>query len=135
MWYIYDKFNIHTRIKDNFTKGKQGGIIMRKHFVRATAAWLSALAMLTSSVPSLNLANSEMIVSAAETGSRILVDLSKNDGRTAAHASYAHNWIATGETSASTTINGVKIELSASGGSLRMEDNKKLHKYSNEYSR
>ena len=108
---------------------------MRKHFVRVTAAWLSALAVLTSSVSSLNLGNPEMIVSAAETGSRILVDLSKNDGRTAAHASYAHNWIVTGETSASTTINGVQIELSAGGGSLRMEDNKKLHKYSNEYSR
>ena len=101
---------------------------MRKHFVRAAVAWLNALAMLTSSVPSLDPGNPEMIVSAAETGSRILVDLSNNDGRTAAHASYAHNWIVTGETSASTTINGVKIELSASGGSLRMEDNKKLHK-------
>ena len=64
---------------------------MSKNFVRVTAAWLSALAILTSSVPSLNLGNPEMIVSAAETGSRILVDLSKNDGRTAAYASYAHN--------------------------------------------
>ncbi len=101
---------------------------MRKHFIRRTATWLSALAMLTSAVPAFNLASPEMAVSAAgDTGDRILVDLTKNDGRSAAHAVYANNWIVTGDSSASTTINGVTIKLSASGGSLRMEDNKKLH--------
>lgn len=76
----------------------------------------------------MELTGSEMTAAAAgDTGSRILVDLTKNDGRTAAHAVYANNWIVEGESSASTKINGVTIKLSASGGSLRMEDNKKLH--------
>lgn len=72
---------------------------------------------------------------AMETGNRVLVDLTKNDGRGAAHAAYAHNWIVDGDTSASTTINGLSVTLSASGGSLRIEDNKKLHFYKADYSR
>lgn len=79
----------------------------------------------------------EITASAAgmETGDRLLVDLTKNDGRGAAQAVYAHNWIVDGDTGASTTINGLSVTLSASGGSLRMEDNKKLHLYNDRYSR
>lgn len=84
------------------------------------------------SLPSVN---SETIVSAAETCSRLLVDLTKNDGRTAAHSLNAENWVVTGETTATTTINGVTLTLTASGGSIRMEDNKKLHTYDDKYSR
>ncbi|MBQ9110595.1 MAG: RICIN domain-containing protein [Oscillospiraceae bacterium] len=106
----------------------------KRNFIRKTAAWLSALAMLTGAVPALDLNAPEISVSASDTGSRILVDLNKNDGRKASYARNANNWIVVGETSATTTINGVSLELSASGGSLRMENNKKLQKQSLEYS-
>ncbi len=106
----------------------------KNNFIRKTAAWLSALAILTVSVPVLDLSMTETTVSAADTGSRILVDLNKNDGRKASYARNANNWIVVGETSASTTINGVTMTLTANGGSLRMENNKKLQKQSLEYS-
>ncbi len=107
---------------------------MKKHFIRRTAAWLSALAILAGAAPSLDLSKPELAVSAASTGDRILVDLNKNDGRKASYARNANNWIVVGETSATATINGVSLELSASGGSLRMENNKKLQKQSLDYS-
>lgn len=105
-----------------------------KSFIRRSLAWLSALAILAGAAPVLDLNEPEISVSAADTGSRILVDLNKNDGRKASYARNANNWIVVGETSASTTINGVTMEISASGGSLRMENNKKLQKQSLEYS-
>ncbi|MBE6845202.1 MAG: hypothetical protein E7508_05735 [Ruminococcus sp.] len=72
---------------------------------------------------------------AADTGSRMLVDLTKNDGRTMAHSLNAENWIVTGENTASTTIGSMTLSLTANGGSIRMEDNKKLHTYDDNYSR
>ncbi len=107
---------------------------MKNRFIRKTTAWLSALAILTSSAALFDLTTPETTVSAADTGSRILVDLNKNDGRKASYARNANNWIVVGENSASTTINGVTLELSASGGSLRMENNKKIQKQSLDYS-
>lgn len=98
-----------------------------------------ALAMLTGGVnlPLMkdNISTVTASAAAMETGDRILVDLTKNDGRGAAQAAYAHNWIVEGDTSASTTIDGLSITLSASGGSIRTEDNKKLHLYNDKYSR
>jgi len=77
---------------------------------------------------------SSLTVEAAETGSRILVDLNKNDGRKASYAKNAVNWIIDNDTSISKTVNGVTFTLTASGGSLRAENNKKLQKQSGEYS-
>lgn len=109
---------------------------MSKKFMRKAVTLLSAIAILTCTVPVMSFSAPEMTASAAGvTGNRILVDLTKNDGRAAAHAAYANNWIVTSDNDASTEINGVSITLSASGGSLRMEDNKKLHKTNNQYSR
>ncbi len=113
---------------------------MNKHSKggRLFAAFM-ALSVLTGSVnlPVMKKNVNTITASAAEmeTGSRILVDLTKNDGRGAAQAPYANNWIVDGDTSASTTISGLSITLSASGGSLRIEDNKKLHFYNDKYSR
>ncbi|MBQ6942903.1 MAG: dockerin type I repeat-containing protein [Ruminococcus sp.] len=77
-------------------------------------------------------------VSAAslETGDRILVDLNRNDGRTVAHSLNGENWILDdGESSRSTTIEGLSMTISASGGELKIVDNKKLHFYNEQYSR
>ncbi len=106
----------------------------RKSMFHKTLAWLSALAILAGSAAGLELGE-ERIVSAAETGSRILVDLNKNDGRKASYARNASNWVVTGESSATYTVNGVTMTLSASGGDLRMENNKKLQQMSGIYSR
>ncbi len=106
----------------------------KRSFIRKAAAWLGALAILTSSASVLDLSKQEITAAAADTGSRILVDLNKNDGRKASYAKNANNWIVNGETSATYTVNGVTMEISASGGSLRMENNKKLQKMSGVYS-
>ena len=50
---------------------------------------------------------SSLTVEAAETVSRILVDLNKNDGRKASYAKNAVNWIIDNDTSISKTVNGV----------------------------
>ena len=71
---------------------------------------------------------------AASTGNRILVDLNKNDGRKASYARNATNWIIDSDSSISKTINGVTFTLTAGGGSLRGENNKKLQKMSGIYS-
>ncbi len=106
----------------------------KRSFVRRSLAWLSALAILAGSAAGLDLGVKETVVSAAETGSRILVDLNKNDGRKASYARNANNWIVTSDTSATYTVNGVTMTLTASGGSIRMENNKKLQKMSGIYS-
>ncbi|MBR6792180.1 MAG: RICIN domain-containing protein, partial [Ruminococcus sp.] len=68
----------------------------------------------------------------ATTGNRLLVDLNKADGRKASYAKNASNWIV--DDSGSTTINGITFKLTASGGDLRMENNKKLQLQSGIYS-
>jgi len=95
---------------------------------------LAALAVIAGGI-SMPSPKSELKVLAADTGNRVLVDLTKNDNRTMAHSLNAENWIVTGETTATTTINGISLTLTASGGSIRMEDNKKLHTYDDNYSR
>ncbi len=75
-----------------------------------------------------------IVADAAIVGNRILVDLNKNDGRKASYARNATNWIIDSDSSISKTINGVTFKLSASGGSLRGENNKKLQLQSGLYS-
>ena len=61
---------------------------------------------------------------AAETGSRIRVDINKNDGRKASYTRTANNWIV--DNTYAYTVNGVTCKLSASGGSVDVVNNKTL---------
>ncbi len=107
---------------------------MKKIYKKKLVAFLTAMTVLAGSSSVSAFLTTPQVVHAADTGSRILVDLNKNDGRKASYARNANNWIVVGETSASTTIHGVSMTISASGGSLRMENNKKLQKMSGIYS-
>lgn len=75
-----------------------------------------------------------VVAQAADAGSRILVDLNKNDGRKASYAKNAVNWIIDSDSSITKTVNGVTFKLTAGGGSLRGENNKKLQLMSGLYS-
>ncbi|MBQ8514803.1 MAG: RICIN domain-containing protein [Ruminococcus sp.] len=88
-------------------------------------AWLTAFTIGLAGMGGLsNIASEENVVSAADTGSRLLVDINKNDGRKVSHARNAKNWII--DDTASTTINGISFKLTANGGDLRTENNKNL---------
>ena len=62
--------------------------------------------------------------SAAETGSRILVDINRSDGRKASCTKNANNWIVDG--TYTYTVNGITCKLSGSGGSVDLVNNKIL---------
>lgn len=98
------------------------------------AAVFMALSVLTGNM-GLSSFEKPMTASAASSNQRFAVDLNKNDGRKASYARWAENWIVSGDSSASATINGIGFKLSASGGSLRMENNKKLQQMSGIYPR
>ncbi len=101
-----------------------------------TLAFIMALGICCANVTAdyASVPQSAIVAQAADTGNRILVDLNKNDGRKASYARNAVNWIIDGDSSISKTINGVTFKLSASGGSLRGENNKKLQLQSGNYS-
>ncbi len=103
--------------------------------MKKVTAWLAALTIGFSGLGGLSsFGSAEITADAASTGSRILVDLNKNDGRKASYARNANNWIVNADNNATYTVNGVTMTLSASGGSIRMENNKKLQKMSGIYS-
>lgn len=73
---------------------------------------------------------------AADTGSRIRVDINKNDGRKASYAKNANNWILVDGASPSYQVNGVTFKLSnggSVGGDVTGTNNKKLQLQSLEY--
>lgn len=73
---------------------------------------------------------------AADTGSRIRVDINKNDGRKASYARNANNWILVEGASPSYQVNGVTFTLSnggSAGGDVTGANNKKLQLQSLEY--
>ncbi len=73
---------------------------------------------------------------AADTGSRIRVDINKNDGRKASYAKNAKNWILVDGASPSYQINGVTFTLSnggSTGGDVTGTNNKKLQLQSLDY--
>ena len=61
---------------------------------------------------------------AAETDSRILVDINRNDGRKASYTKNANNWLVDG--TYTYTVNGITCKLSGSGGSVDLVNNKIL---------
>ena len=60
----------------------------------------------------------------ADTGSRILVDINRNDGRKASYSKNAYNWIVDG--TYTYTVNGITCKLSSPNGSVDLVNNKTL---------
>ena len=92
--------------------------------LRRCLAFLTSAAMgltMLGAVPSVTPA---ITGAAAETGSRIRVDINKNDGRKASYTRTANNWIV--DNTYAYTVNGVTCKLSASGGSVDVVNNKTL---------
>lgn len=82
----------------------------------------AALTLLTAlSVPQ---SAPSLTAKAAETGSRILVDINRNDGRKASYTKYASNWLVDG--TYTYTVSGITCKLSGSGGSVDLVNNKVL---------
>ncbi|MGN1100808.1 MAG: hypothetical protein ACI4RG_01355, partial [Huintestinicola sp.] len=72
------------------------------------------------------------------TGSRIRVDINKNDGRKASYAKNANNWVLVDGSSASYKVSGVTFKLSnggSVGGNVCGANNKKLQLQSGDYPR
>ena len=79
-----------------------------------------------------------LVADAADTGSRIRVDINKNDGRKASQSKNAYNWILNENASDSYKVNGVTFKLSnggSVGGNLSAVNNKKLQLQSMDYPR
>ncbi|MGN0604967.1 MAG: dockerin type I domain-containing protein [Oscillospiraceae bacterium] len=71
-----------------------------------------------------------------DTGSRIRVDINKNDGRKASYARNANNWLLVDGASPSYEVNGITFKLSnggSVGGDVTGTNNKKLQLQSLEY--
>ncbi|MBQ8960276.1 MAG: carbohydrate-binding protein [Ruminococcus sp.] len=80
----------------------------------------TALSGIPAALPSAN---------AVSSTSRVLVDLNRNDGRSALYAPNAENWIWDGGTFKTSTGVTVKISNGSGSGSLDCTNNKKLQKY------
>ena len=106
----------------------------RKEFWKKTAAFLTAMTMCVGvygfrSYDSGSPSFSTEVVSAADTGSRIRVDINKNDGRKASYSKNAENWLLAEGVSASYSTHGVTFKLSnggSIGGNVTGANNKKL---------
>lgn len=113
--------------------------MIMKLLYRITAAMLAAVVSAGSNVLSESIAKSPYLtVSAAETSSRIRVDINKNDGRKASYAKNANNWLLKEGTSDSFTVDGVTFTLSnggSAGGNITGANNKKLQLQSGVYPR
>ncbi len=75
---------------------------------------------------------------AADTGSRIRVDINKNDGRKASYSKNAQNWLLAEGASPSFQVGGVTFRLSnggSAGGNVTGANNKKLQLQSQVYPR
>ena len=108
---------------------------------RIIAAVAAMAVMLNSAVmTNTNNAPQKLTISAAafDTGSRIRVDINKNDGRKASYSKNANNWLLTEGTSDSYTVGGVTFKLSnggSVGGNVTGANNKKLQLQSGVYPR
>lgn len=89
-----------------------------KHFqaFRRSLAWLTAAALgaaMLGNLPQQKKQETTLIAAAAETGSRIRVDINKNDGRKASYTKTANNWLV--DNSYTYAVNGVTCKLSVGG--------------------
>ena len=98
-----------------------------------TYARLASSLMAVSVAASAALSGAPVLVSptanAVSSSSRVLVDINRNDGRSALYAPNAENWIWDGN--AFTTSSGITIKISngSGSGSVDCTNNKKLQKY------
>ena len=107
---------------------------------KKTAAFLTAMTMCIGAYGFKSIDNSYVpnvaVVSAADTGSRIRVDINKNDGRKASYAKNANNWILEEGASPTYKVGGVTFKLSnggSAGGNVPGANNKKLQLQSLDY--
>ena len=107
---------------------------------KKTAAFLTAMTMCIGAYGFKSIDNSYVpnvaVVSAADTGSRIRVDINKNDGRKASYAKNANNWILEEGASPTYKVGGVTFKLSnggSAGGNVTGANNKKLQLQSLDY--
>lgn len=90
--------------------------------LRKCLSFLTAAAM---SMTMLGAVPGTLTAGAADTGSRILVDINRNDGRKASYTKTANNWLV--DDTYSYTVNGVTCKLSSGGsGSVDLVNNKVL---------
>ena len=111
-----------------------------KHTIRRVTAFLAAITMLCSSGTFMPEPIKPETVSAyaAETGSRIRVDINKNDGRKASYSKNANNWLLEEGASPAYQVGGVTFKLSnggSVGGNVTGANNKKLQLQSGIYPR
>ena len=112
---------------------------MRKAF-RRTAAFLASVTMLCGSAAIVPERASQQPAAAyaADTVSRIRVDINKNDGRKASYSKNAENWLLKEGTSDSFSVGNVTFKLSnggSVGGNVTGANNKKLQLQSGVYPR
>ena len=122
-----------------------GGKKMKKEFhgMKRMAAIVTAMLTLCAVAPVSGYAQNgssapALTAQAADTGSRIRVDINKNDGRKASYSKNANNWILAEGASASYSVGGVTFKLSnggSVGGNVTGANNKKLQLQSGVYPR
>ncbi|MBQ8921718.1 MAG: RICIN domain-containing protein [Oscillospiraceae bacterium] len=109
---------------------------------RVSAALCALMIACTGTAASLRLTEPQsaavLTASAFDTGSRIRVDINKNDGRKASYSKNANNWLLAEGSSASYSVGGVTFKLSnggSVGGNVTGANNKKLQLQSQVYPR
>ena len=107
---------------------------------RKAAAFAAALAVLAGGVqiPSSQQTPYAIAAQAADTGSRIRVDINKNDGRKASYSKNANNWMLEEGTAPTYKVGNVTFKLSnggSAGGNVTGANNKKLQLQSGIYPR
>ena len=111
-----------------------------KRILKKTAAFLTAITMCAGLYGFTGYDKDTVInipaVSAADTGSRIRVDINKNDGRKASYAKNAYNWLLEEGSAPTYKVGGVTFKLSnggSAGGNVTGANNKKLQLQSLDY--
>jgi len=109
---------------------------------RMTAALCALMIACTGTAASLRLTDTQtaaaVTAAAFETGSRIRVDINKNDGRKASYSRNANNWLLAEGASATYSVGNVTFKLSnggSVGGNVTGANNKKLQLQSQIYPR
>ena len=99
--------------------------MQKPEILKKCLSWLTAAALSMTAMSGIIVNVPETAAFAAETGSRIRVDINKNDGRKASYTKTAYNWIVDG--TYTYTVNGITCKLSSGGsGSVDLVNNKIL---------
>ncbi len=99
--------------------------MQKPEILKKCLSWLTAAALSMTAMSGIIVNIPETSALAAETGSRIRVDINKNDGRKASYTKTANNWIV--DNTYTYTVNGITCKLSSGGsGSVDLVNNKTL---------